>query len=47
MKELYIKSIIALKEYDNKPSVKEWTEIAKQYNLMSAKTMSIISRYEF
>lgn len=43
MKELYKKSIIALKQYDNKPSVKEWTRIAKEYNLMSTKTMCIIS----
>ena len=43
MKELYKKSIIALKQYDNKPSVKEWTRIAKEYNLMSTKNMCIIS----
>jgi len=43
MQELYIKSIIALKQYDNKPSVKEWNRIAQHYNLMSTKTMCFIS----
>jgi len=43
MEELYIKSIIALKQYDNKPSVKEWTRIAKEFNLMTTKTMCNIS----
>ena len=43
MQELYTKSIIALKQYDCKPSVKEWTRIAKEYDLMSTKTMCIIS----
>lgn len=43
MQELYTKSVIALKQYDCKPSVKEWTRIAKEYDLMSTKTMCIIS----
>lgn len=43
MQDLYIKSIIALKQYDNKPSVKEWNKIAKEHNLMNTKTMCYIS----
>ena len=43
MQELYEKSIIALKDYDIKPSVKEWTRIAKEYDFMSSKTMCWIS----
>lgn len=43
MKELYIKSIIALKEYDRKPSVKEWNKIARKYNFLTTKSMTFIS----
>ena len=43
MKELYEKSIVILKEYHNKPSVKEWNGVAKEYGLMSAKTMCFMS----
>ena len=43
MEELYLKSLKALKEYDNKPSVKEWNKIAVQYCFMSSKTMCYIS----
>jgi len=43
MSEIYMKSLIALKEYDSKPSIKEWTKIAKEFNLMSSKTMCLIS----
>ncbi len=43
MNEAYKKSIIALKDYDKKPSVKEWNELAKKYNLISSKTICYIN----
>lgn len=44
MQELYSKSIEVLKKQDNtKITVKEWTKIAKENNLLTAKTMCKIS----
>lgn len=43
MIELYNKSIKELKQCYNKPSVKGWTKLAKEKNLMSTKTMCLIS----
>ena len=43
----YEKSIQAIKDYDHKLSVKEWNQIAKQYNFLSAKALTIISNKNF
>lgn len=43
MQELYIKSLIILKQFNKRPTVKEWTRLAKQRDLMTAKTMCIMS----
>lgn len=39
LKEQYKKSLVVLKQYDRKPKVKEWTNIARNYNLIGSKTM--------
>ena len=43
MEEEYKKSLVALKQYDRKPSIKEWTNIARNYNFMGTKTMCYLS----
>ena len=43
MEEQYKKSLVALKQYDRKPSIKEWTNIARNYNFMGTKTMCYLS----
>lgn len=43
----YEKSIQALKEYDCKLSVKEWNKIAKEYNYLSAKSLTRLSGKNF
>lgn len=43
MKEQYKKSLVALKQYDRKPNVKEWTNIARNYNFIGTKTMCYLS----
>lgn len=43
MEEQYKKSLVALKQYDRKPSIKEWTKIARNYDFMGTKTMCYIS----
>ena len=43
MEEQYKKSLVALKQYDRKQSIKEWTNIARNYNFMGTKTMCYLS----
>lgn len=43
----YNRSIQAIKEYDCKLSVKEWNQIAKQYNYLSAKALTVLSNKNF
>ena len=43
MEELYIKSLVALKQYDKKPNIKEWTKIAREFNYMGTKTLYYLS----
>ena len=42
MEELYEKSIQAIKNLEYKPSRKEWTKIAREYNFLSATSLSAI-----
>lgn len=43
----YEKSIQAIKDYDTKLSVKEWNRIAKEYNYLSAKTLTRLANKRF
>lgn len=44
---IYEKSIQAIKDYDNKLSVKEWNKIAAEYGYLSAKTLTMIRGMNF
>lgn len=46
MKEAYEKSIHKIKE-ENISSLKDYTKMAKKYNLLSATSLEYISRKEF
>lgn len=47
MHKEYERSIQAIKDYDRRISVKEWNKIAKEYNFLSAKTLTIMSKKNF
>ena len=43
----YERSIIAIKQYDRKLSVKEWNIIAKRYNYLSTNSLRRLSNKNF
>lgn len=47
MQEYYIKSLQMIKEQNRILTVKEYTKLAKKYNLLSATSLEYISRKEF
>ena len=47
MKEAYNKSLQMIKEQNRILTVKEYTKLAKKYNLLSATSLEYISRKEF
>lgn len=47
MQEYYIKSLQKIKEQNRILTLKEYTKLAKKYNLLSATSLEYISRKEF
>lgn len=47
MQEYYIKSLQMIKEQNRILTLKEYTKLAKKYNLLSATSLEYISRKEF
>ena len=47
MKEAYNKSLQMIKEQNRILTLKEYTKLAKKYNLLSATSLEYISRKEF